>query len=349
MASVVESDVIEESEGPAPNLTPVVAVPIAENWHKIYFTTPQYPDESDTRDDAIAQALIELIDSAESSLDIAIFELDLDTIGEAILAAHERGVQVRLVTDSEEMEELEVLILLQELGIPIVGDERGAIMHNKFVVVDNTVVWTGSWNFTPNGMYRNNNNAILIQSPELAENYTTEFEEMFVDYEFGPTSSVNTPNPRIIIGGTLIETCFAPEDECGDRIVGLIRQAQSSIRFMAFSFTSDKISKAINDRANDEVLIQGIFEKRGSDTDSSEFARLKRKKLDVWQDGNPYTLHHKVFIIDEETVIFGSFNFSNNADNSNDENLLIIHDFDVAQEFLGEFERMYDQAQNPPK
>ncbi len=44
-------------------------------------------------------------------------------------------------------------------------DQRGPIMHNKFVVVDNSAVWTGSWNFTDGDTYRLNNNAIKIMSP----------------------------------------------------------------------------------------------------------------------------------------------------------------------------------------
>ncbi len=336
----------EEEQAATPTRRP--AAPVSGEWYQVHFTNPQFPDEEATRQDNVAEALIDIINSAQSSIDMAIYELNRDNIGDAILAARDRGVQVRLVTDSDELEELETLIHLEEEGIPIITDERRALMHNKFVVIDQQAVWTGSWNMTPNGSFRNNNHAIYIQSPELAENYLAEFNEMFVDEEFGPTSSVNTINPRVIINGTLIETCFAPEDECGDKLVVLVRQAQKSIRFMAFSFTHDAISEAVRDRGNDDIIVQGIFETRGSETDSSEYNRMRRRGMDVLQDGNPYTFHHKAFIIDDETVVLGSFNFSNNADNSNDENILIVHNADIAQQFLNEFERVYAQAQNPP-
>jgi phosphatidylserine/phosphatidylglycerophosphate/cardiolipin synthase-like enzyme len=96
-------------------------------------------------------------------------------------------------------------------------------------------------------------------------------------------------------------------------------------------------------------MVQGVFETRGSETDFSQLKRLKRQKLDVWQDGNPYTLHHKVFIIDDKTVVLGSFNFSANADESNDENMLVIHNPALAVQFLAEFNRIYQQAQSPPQ
>ena len=326
----------------------VAVVPATGKWYSLYFSSPQYPDEKDTRVDSISQGLVEAINSAQSSLDIAIYELDLKNVGEAILAARDRGVTVRIVTDSDNIEELDTLIMLEEEGIPMVPDERSAIMHNKFAVIDNRAVWTGSYNFTPNGTYRNNNNAIFIQSPELAANYATEFKEMFVDGEFGPKSPANTPNPKIMLGDTLIETCFAPEDECAVQLVDLLSQAQNNIRFMAFSFTHDKIGQAVRDRAEAGVQVQGIFETRGSETEYSEYGLMRSQGLDVWQDGNPYTLHHKVFIIDDNTVVMGSYNFSKNADESNDENFLIIHNPEIATQFMAEFNRNLAQAQNRP-
>lgn len=331
-----------------PPSEPVVVEPVTAEWYQLYFTSPQFPDEEATRVPITEQGLIEVINNAQSRVDIAIFELDLPDLGEAILAARDRGVEVRLVTDTDNLEIDETLIYLEEEGIPIVDDDRSALMHNKFVVVDQQAVWTGSWNFTPNGTFRNNNNAIYIQSPELAQNYTAEFEEMFVDQAFGPTSPVNTPHPKIILGGTLIETCFAPEDECVAKIQEVLRQAQQSINFMAFSFTEDSLGKIVRDKAKEGVVVRGLFETRGSETEFSEFGRMKRDKLDVLQDGNPYTLHHKVFIVDNDTVILGSFNFSANAADSNDENLLVIHNADIAQQFTAEFDRNYAVALNPP-
>lgn len=326
--------------------SPAITPTPGRRWnYQLYFTTPIYPDTEATRTETIMQGLITVINQAQRSLDVAIYELNLDPVGDALLAARKRGVAVRLVTDSDSLAEDKTLIRLKKEGVPIVPDKRQPIMHNKFVVVDGQAVWTGSWNFTINDTYRNNNNAIYIQSPELAQNYAAEFEEMFTYKAFGPTSTSKTPYPRLQIGKTLVETCFAPEDKCADQLIVLIRQAQQNIRFMAFSFTHPGIGKAVIDRAKAGVLVQGIFETRGSETNTSELERMKRQKLDVWQDGNPYTLHHKVFILDEKTVVMGSFNFTDNADQSNDENMLIIHNADIASQFLAEFNRVYAQAQ----
>lgn len=330
--------------GSAPAATPAGS----GRWkYQLYFTTPVYPDKPATRTETIMQGLIGVINGAQRSLDVAVYELDLDPVGDALLAAKKRGVAVRIVTDSDSLEEDETLIHLKKAKLPLVPDNRKPIMHNKFVVVDGQAVWTGSWNFTSNDTFRNNNNAIYLQSPELAQNYALEFEEMFTKKEFGPTSLSKTQNPRLQFGQTIVETCFAPEDECAAQLTVLIRRAQQSIRFMAFSFTHTGIADAIIDRAKAGVIVQGVFETRGSETEASQLKRLKRQKLDVWQDGNPYTLHHKVFIIDDSITVFGSFNFTDNADQSNDENMLVIQDDKLASQFMAEFNRVYEQAQLP--
>ncbi len=198
-----------------------------------------------------------------------------------------------------------------------------------------SAVWTGSWNFTDGDTYRLNNNAIKIMSPELAQNYTAEFEKMFVDRKFGPNKPAGVPHPVLTIGGVNVENYFAPEDEVADKIIARLSQAKQSIHFLAFSFTHDGIGQSVIDRAKAGVEVSGIFERTGSETEFSEMGRLKSAGLDVMQDGNPYPLHHKVFIIDGRTVIFGSFNFSENADSSNDENLLIVDDPALAQALRG--------------
>jgi phosphatidylserine/phosphatidylglycerophosphate/cardiolipin synthase-like enzyme len=326
-------------------------LPAGGEWIQVYFTAPKYPNDQADHKGGLDEILAADIETAESTVDVAAYELDLESVGRALVAAHERGVQVRFVTDSDNVDERAVRQLVQA-GIPVVEDDRGAIMHNKFVVIDSEVVWTGSWNLTENGTYRNNNNAVRIVSAALAENYTTEFEEMFVDRAFGPTSASDTPHPEVLIARpgigepVRIDNYFAPEDGVLDRILELVEGARESIRFMAFSFTDDRLGEALKQQSKAGIEIQGVFEARGSDTEYSEYGRLSRARppLDVLTDGNPYILHHKVMIVDDKIVILGSFNFSESANELNDENVLIIYDDDVAALYRAEFERMYQRA-----
>jgi phosphatidylserine/phosphatidylglycerophosphate/cardiolipin synthase-like enzyme len=95
------------------------------------------------------------------------------------------------------------------------------------------------------------------------------------------------------------------------------------------------------------VSIQGIFEQRGANTEYSECNFFLDDGYDVRLDGNPRTFHHKVIIIDDAITVIGSFNFSSNATDSNDENVIIVHDPAVAQLYAAEFDRRFAEAQLP--
>lgn len=325
---------------------------VAGDWIAVYFTQPLYPDNPDLHTGSIDLHLVNLIDGAQQRVDVAAYELDLPTVTDAMLRAHRRGVQVRLVTDGNNEDE-EMVTRLRRAGVPVtVRPKDGGIMHNKFVVVDNTWVWTGSWNLTENCTYRNNNNAVLIASSHLAKDYATEFEELFQG-QFGPTSPANTPFPSVTIevpetgSRVQLEVYFAPEDDVARHLIPLLADARSSVRFMAFSFTNSSIAETLVRLADRGVSVEGVFESRNADVSYSQYHFLKKAGVPVFLDGNPYILHHKVFIIDEQTVVLGSYNFSENADKENDENLLVIHDPEVARAFLSEYKGVRQQAQNP--
>ena len=306
----------------------------------VYFTAPTGERNRALWTGGIDQGLAQAIDTVQATLDIAAFEMNNTVITQAILAAKARGVQVRIVTDDEHgLEDDDTTLVEMELaGIPIVDDQRTALMHDKFMILDGQVVWTGSTNYTMNGVYRNNNNMIWLRVPGVVRAYQSEFEEMFVDRQFGPRSPRG--NSAVLTQGTTpIEVYFASEDDVTGRIETLIDSAQRRIYFMAFSFTQDDLGEAVLRRARQGVDVEGVVETTGSQTIYSETSRLFCNGVDVRQDGNPGIMHDKIFIIDD-TVITGSFNFSDNATSSNDENVVIITEPDIANLYIEEFQRI---------
>jgi phosphatidylserine/phosphatidylglycerophosphate/cardiolipin synthase-like enzyme len=189
---------------------------------------------------------------------------------------------------------------------------------------------------------------MIIQSPELARIYEREFQEMW-NGEFGPRSPSTLRDQWITIGDTPIQALFAPEDEVMAQLIPIIQEAQSNIRFMAFSFTHDDLEAAMLARYEAGVDLRGIFETRASETEYSAMPSMYCAGVPVRQDGNPGTFHHKVIVIDDEIVITGSLNFSANADDSNDENVIIIANTDIARMYLQEFERRWAEAQEPDR
>jgi len=317
---------------------------LAGEWYSIYFSDPDSPTAGSYRggpDSALADA----IRDARLSVDAAIYHLNLWSIRNALIAAHEAGVAVRVVVESDNMDEVEIQEL-QAAGIEVLGDRRESFMHNKFVIIDKSEVWTGSMNFTITGAYRNDNNLVRIRSSRMAENFSSEFDEMFVADMFGDNAVENTPHTSFSLDGSLVETYFSPDDGTGTRIVELIQNAKDSVYFLVYSFTSDSIAEAMLERAAEGIRVAGVFEEGQYYANiGTEFDRLVDAGLDVRLDGNSRNMHHKIIIIDEAIVILGSYNFSRNAEEHNDENTLIIYNADIASQYLAEFNRVFSKAQ----
>jgi phosphatidylserine/phosphatidylglycerophosphate/cardiolipin synthase-like enzyme len=314
-------------------------------WFELYFTNPQSPlalQKTGGPDGPLAAA----IDSARLTVDVAAYSISLNSIRDALIHAHDRGVQVRMVMESDNMDS-SAAQKIKDAGIPILGDRREGLMHDKFMVIDNSEVWMGSMNFTVSGTYADNNNLMRIRSVKIAEDYTREFNEMFIDDKFGPDVVAATPNPRVTIHGTPIDVYFSPDDHVQASLLDLVNGAKKSINFMAFSFTADSLGSALLNRAGDGLTVSGVMETDQVKSNiGTEFDPFKQAGLDVALDGNDGQMHHKVMIIDENTVVFGSYNFTNSAETKNDENLLVVYNADIAAQFMAEFQRVYKLAKS---
>ncbi len=319
------------------------------DWYRVYFTKPNDDGNESGQAKDIVYALIGAINQSKSELAIAIYMLDLNEVGNAILSASQRGVKVRMVTDEDSLGESTTLQRLQKAGISIVTDRRPALMHDKFMVVDKKGVWSGSYNWTWSCTYRNDNDAIYIESAQLAEDYLQEFDEMYYNKHFGEEKRTRLPYPSLTIADAALEVCFSPPGRCSEKVAKAIALAEKNIRFMAFAFTSDPIAEALEERYRAGLDVSGVIESYQSDKPGGDYAVFHNLGMNVQLDGNPYNMHHKVFILDENTVILGSFNFTRSADTVNDENLLLIRDRQLAALFLNEYERVYAQAQNAPR
>lgn len=312
-------------------------------WIQIYFTNPQSPLASQ-KTGGVDQFLAEAIDSAKLSVDMAVYSLSLNSVRDALLRAHDRGVRVRMVMESENMDRTDPQ-RLKDAGIPILGDRREGLMHNKFTVIDGSEVWVGGMNYTDSGAYEDNNVLMRIRSVKMAENYAKEFEEMFTDDKFGDNILAETPNPRVTMDATPVDTYFSPDDGVQAILLDILNEAQESIYFTAFSFTADFLGEAVRGRAEEGVTVAGVMdEEQVKSNQGTEFDAFRQAGLDVFMDGNPGQMHHKIIVVDENIVIVGSYNFTASAEERNDENLMVIYNDKIAAFFLEEFERVYGQA-----
>ncbi len=200
-------------------------------------------------------------------------------------------------------------------------------------------------NYTESGTYNDNNNLMHFRSTQVADDYETEFDQMFVDHKFGSHLISETPHPSATIDGTPLNIYFSLADHVQSALLPLINNAQSSIYFLAYSFTADSLGNAIRQRAAAGVKVTGVMESEQVRSDiGTEYAAFRQAGLDVHLDGNPGLMHHKVFIIVNTIVVMGSYNFTASAEQSNDENLIVINNPDIAAQYIKEFERVYAVA-----
>ena len=304
---------------------------------EVYFSEVNGPVSGPT----LEERLVNKLTSATAVVDAALYDLDAKSIATAFINAHNRGVKVRVFTENSHVEKKEIQRLLRE-GIPVRDDgDNDGYMHHKFVVIDNRYVWTGSYNTTYRGAHTNDNNVVWIDSALLAENFTKEFQTIYSSRGEAELPQENIPNPQVTLSdGTQIFTYFSPGSETISPLLREINSAQKSIDFMAFSFTHDKIGKAMRDQFQNGVKVGGVFDENQI-SKYSEYDPMKKLGMSVKIDETSGTMHHKVIIIDEETVITGSYNFSRNAEIRNSENLLIIKgNKDVARAYIGEYNRL---------
>ena len=306
--------------------------------------------------------LLNRINSAASSIDMAVYSFfGMSNIAYAIINAKNRGVKVRIVYDNRTVQSSMQVLL--NAGIQM--SQRPAIdglMHNKFFIFDarddnpnNDWVWTGSWNPT-SAELQWKNNVIEINDPALASAYTTEFEEMWgsntdipnsAAAKFGPYKKDNTIH-SFNIGGKEVYLYFSPSDQTESSIVNAVLTADTSVYFSQLTFTSNSISSAIRNVYQQNAKdIRGIID--NVNDSGSEYNILKQISSEIFDYNLSATFHHKYGIIDaslinsDPIIITGSHNWTASANEKNDENTLIIHDISLANQYVQEFKKRYNE------
>ena len=307
----------------------------------------------------IVDTIISYIDLAQQSLDITVYETENQPIVDAINAAYNRGVIVRVISD--DMGTNEIFDGLNA-NIPYLEGNANGIMHDKFFIIDpedvnNAWVLTGSMNHTVNNLGWDYNNVITIQDQTLAKAYTLEFNEMWgsngaqfdmTNAKFGNEKSDNTPH-RFSINDIPVELYFSPTDGTTQRIVEAIDAAESELAFAILVFTENTLGTAVKNAFDRGVTTQGIIDY--VEFNGSEYDYLLDNNIDVqdyqnddgsqWPDGP--TLHHKYAIVDyaqgsaTPLLITGSHNWSASANSIHDENTLLIYDHTLANIYYQEF------------
>ena len=139
-----------------------------------------------------------------------------------------------------------------------------------------------------------------------------------------------------------IEVYFSPGGGCTDAIVKALGEAKQTVYVQAYSFTSAPIAKALVDAHKRGVQVKVVLDKSQRTEKYSSADFVAHAGIPVQIDAKHAIAHNKIMIIDEETVVTGSFNFTKAAEEKNAENLLIIHGKELAKQYLDNW-RMHSE------
>jgi len=308
----------------------------------------------------VAAEIAAFLNEARTSLDLALYDVRLESEAGALvlaslLAAHQRGVRVRLLFDVDHPgpipvppppetrpEAIEVLPI-ETRGIAGIPD----LMHHKFCVRDGHDVWTGSMNWTEDSWTRQENVVVrVLGSERLAFAFTLAFDQLWESGVVAGTGTVQ-PRPVELDGGIEIRPWFTPGfgDALSHRVAKHLGRARERIRIASPVLTAGPILGTLA-----EVVNEGRCEVVGvvDDTQVDDVVRQwSRNRVSAWKlpllraivekaglSGKPSTpwspdgiqdfMHAKVVVADDVSFV-GSFNFSRSGER-NAENVLEIHD-----------------------
>jgi phosphatidylserine/phosphatidylglycerophosphate/cardiolipin synthase-like enzyme len=233
-------------------------------------------------------------------------------------------------------------------------DFNASTFHHKFIVRDynkpKAALLTGSTNFTPTGTGSNLNNVVIFKHSDIIKAYRKEWNQIN-EGTFGRLSPKGYKAQECKIGDTKVYPLFAPDHNPELVIVNAILQAKQSVHFAIFTFSgSSTIDDALLSALGNGISVKGILDRTQSAHDYSPHPALINAGADLRRHDIPILpgfekrgkLHHKIMVIDGKVAISGSFNYTDKANRFNDENVFFIHNEKVAEYFIDEIERIYD-------
>lgn len=307
---------------------------------------------------AVARRIAETLAGAERSLDIAMYDVRFETdagglVLASLLAAHQRGVAIRLLYDVAHPgpipvppppqtvpEALEALPITTR-GIAGIPD----LMHHKFVILDGHAVWTGSTNWTDDSWARQENVVAIVRSRAIAYAYRLAFDEL---WQSGAVAGTGTVEPRpVMVDGARVRAWFCPGhgEELAHRIAKHIGKARERVRIASPVITSGPILATLVEVASERRCdLAGVVDQTQLDEVVTQWRRnavsawkipLLARVLDAspiagkrsvrWEPGGTLDVMHAKVVVADDTAFVGSFNLSRSGER-NAENVLEIRD-----------------------
>jgi phosphatidylserine/phosphatidylglycerophosphate/cardiolipin synthase-like enzyme len=308
------------------------------------------------------------VDGAKQTLELALYDIRLhdetaDIVRGALVGAHERGVNVRLVYNVDEVDERPPVppppktepSLIESLPFataPVPGWPD--LMHHKYVVRDRDAVWAGSTNWTDDSWTREENVIVIVHSTGVAIRFQDDFAQLWKKRKVSASGKVATDPIRV--GDVMVRTWFSPKrgEKMAHRIAFAIGGAERRVRVASPVITSAPILGTLAEVAADGKIdlagvvdstqiheVLGQWRVNGNVTWKApslkfllERATFSGKRSTPYAPGAVHDYMHAKVTVADDTVFIGSFNLSHSGE-TNAENVLEIEDAALAERMAG--------------
>jgi phosphatidylserine/phosphatidylglycerophosphate/cardiolipin synthase-like enzyme len=308
------------------------------SWHQPALeTSVLFAPEDDLEAHVLAQ-----LETAQSSIKLAFFNIRLDDVKNLLAQKMNAGVDVKVILDKKQQDKSYNTMGddLAGLGVDVTLVENtnatNATMHNKFAVIDGHVVMAGSANYSYTALNVSDEDLITFDDAGLAARYTAEFAELLAggDVDSPPYS-----------GSPAIRAWMGPEDSLHYKVVDAIDAAQTQVTVAMFQLNTDMIVDALVDAHQRGVKVVVVLDEvQATQVDETADETLAAAGIDVVladATGNSVAeMHSKFVVVDHQTVLMGSYNWTNLGSFYNDENVLVIDDAHLAARVEGKFASM---------
>ena len=324
----------------------ILIIALLNAKESLYLNFPQdYPSQQTGT--SFGKELIRLINSTQHDIHFAIYGLRAqDEILQALINAKQRGVHIQGVVDSDSHGKNyyeDTHKLYQHFDVK--SDHKSAIMHNKFFIFDQQIVWTGSANISDTGTGGYNaNNVVVIEDKNVAKAYEHEFQQMFTNHHFSTKKThalsclaISTNTSRITLG-------FSPQSLTYEHCISpLIKNAKTSIYIPIFYLTHHALTQQLITAHQRGVDVKIILDASAAKNKYSTHQRLREAGIEVKVENFGGKMHAKSMIIDNRYIISGSMNFTKAGEEKNDENTIIIENATLAKAYKEYFFALWKQ------
>lgn len=290
----------------------------------------------------VCHEVLNQINKSNSSIDIALYGWDDNpVIYNALVRAKARGVKIRIVYDTSSNSYYPKLSNFVKIANEKSTDSPKILMHNKFMIFDNSSIITGSMNFAKTGFSGFNSNCIFfINSKEIANIYEKEFNQMLQGKFHNSKSQIS--HTTVVLGDTKVTPLFSPKDKIiTNNVLPLIQNAKKYVYIPTFIITYDELANELINAKKRGVDVKLIIDATNVYSRKSKIKELRSAGVPVKVENYAGKMHSKSIIIDDEYIVAGSMNFTNSGENKNDENVLIIENKTLARYYKGFFEYLW--------